>query len=151
MADAHGDLVKALVAPGWPAVEPKIDEIFSWLEDPNCTGSWVAYDFLKTVGSPLIPHVKRVFRDGADDIRSSLLGLVEEWPVAWVAELADDLESLSRRRDDWDMHLRALGLLVRHKLRDAAWLKREIDNRIRVAETDLDDLRKMRQALDQPL
>jgi hypothetical protein len=148
MADDHETLVKALVAPGWPTVEHRIDEIFSWLEDPNCTGCWVAYDFLKGVGRPLVPHVKRVFREGADDIRSSLLGLVEEWPGAWVAELADELESLSRRRDEWGVHLRSLGLLVRHKLRDAAWLRRVIENHMRVTEADLDELRKMRRSLE---
>jgi hypothetical protein len=148
MADDHESQVKALVAPGWPAVEPKIDEIIGWLEDPNCTGCRAAFEFLKSVGRPLVPHVKRVFQEGADDVRCALLGIVEEWPREWVAELDSELETLSRRRDEWDVNLRALGLLVRHRLRGEVWLKQEVDNRIRVSAMDLDELRKMRQALD---
>ncbi len=148
MADDHETLVKALVAPGWPAVEPKIDEIIGWLEDGNCPGAWVAFDFLKSVGTPLIPHLKKALLAANEEILSLLLSLLEASPVEVVAPLVSELETLTCRRDHSDTDLRAVGLLARHRLKEADWLRREIQNRIQGAEGALGEYRQMLRALE---
>lgn len=144
----HAETVRKLVSPGRPSVEPRIAEVSSWLEDPNCTGCRVALEFLKSVGGALAPHVKRVLKDGPDDIRFQLLGVVETWPRQDRQQLSDELEALTMRRDDWGVDLRALELLVHFRLRDQEWLTRVVGNRIANLESDLDDLRALRAELE---
>ncbi|MCC6741240.1 MAG: hypothetical protein IT452_19520 [Planctomycetia bacterium] len=92
--------------------------------------------------------MKRVLKDGPDDIRFQLLGVVETWPRQDLQQLSDELEALTMRRDDWGVDLRALELLVHFRLRDQEWLTRVVGNRIANLESDLDDLRALRAELE---
>lgn len=148
MGNCHEDQVAALVAPGWPAVEPKIDEIFGWLEDPNCTGYAVAMNFLRGVGPELTPHVDRGLRSGDPELRYALLtSLLPGWSREALLPLSPAIEKLVWEYDDWDVDIAALELLVPHKLGDAKRLKNRIDNRISGAESSLKDLRRLRDEL----
>lgn len=143
----HEAQVRALVAPGWPAVEPRIDEIFGWLEDPNCTGWQVAHEFLQGVGSPLVPHVRRALKEAGPEVRSALLGLVEGWPATDVRPLTEVLVDLSELPDPWDNDLAALALLVKNRLMERDWLLRRVEGQVRAHEASLRSLKQMRNLL----
>jgi len=144
----HDEQVRALVAPGWPAVESRIDEIFGWLEDPNCTGCGVAFEFLKSVGAPLLPHVRRALKGAGPEVRSVLLSLLDGWSPTDVRPLTEVLVDLSETPDPMDSDVQALGLLVKHRLMEREWLVRRVDGRIRGQEWALAELRSMRKQLE---
>lgn len=90
--DKHdAERARALVDLGWPAVEPVMPEIMTWLQDANWPIARVFYPFLASIGKPLAPYVRAVF-DTTDDIwKRGVLELVlrnsSELAVAFRADL----------------------------------------------------------------
>ncbi len=84
----------ALVAIGFPAVEPVIPDILEWLQDPNWPVARVLQPFLAAIGRPLAPHVRSVL-GGADDCwKYSLLTTVVLPSKNLARALRPDLERL---------------------------------------------------------
>jgi hypothetical protein len=55
----------AAVAAGYPAVEPVLGDLLTWLQDMNWPVAQVLAPFLATIGLPLASHVRAVL-DGDD-------------------------------------------------------------------------------------
>ena len=91
---------EALVACGYPAVEPVLPRLLEWIQDGNWPVARVLAPFLSTVGAPLVPHARRIL-DGDDDTWKYFL---VQGVVAKSAELAvllhPDLERLARFATD---------------------------------------------------
>jgi hypothetical protein len=74
---------------GYPAVEPILYDLLTWLQDCNWPVSHVIFDFLASIGAPLAPHIRRVF-DGDDYIwQYWLIGLFRESPELYSIFRAD--------------------------------------------------------------
>jgi hypothetical protein len=123
----HAEQARALVALGFPALEDRMAEVFAWLPDSNCPASPIVAEFLRSVGRPLIPHVRAVLRGGDPDLKHAVLtDVVGDWPDDWVAELLPEL----RRWPEWEDHMvftmKALPLVAERRLEDPQTLREHL-------------------------
>lgn len=56
---------RAVIAAGYPAVEPILPELLAWLQDCNWPVAQGLAPFLASIGEPLVPHIQHVM--GTDD------------------------------------------------------------------------------------
>jgi hypothetical protein len=64
---------EALVALGFPAVEPVLPQILEWVQDVNWPVARIFLPFLADIGTPLLPHVLHVLRTDDDIWKASVL------------------------------------------------------------------------------
>ena len=57
---------EAAVRAGYPAVEPILPDLISWLQDYNWPVAQILAPFLATIGTPMIPHIDSVFATSDD-------------------------------------------------------------------------------------
>lgn len=57
---SDGENARAIIAEGYPAVEPVLAKLVEWLQDPNWPISKLLAPFLATIGAPMIPYVQHV-------------------------------------------------------------------------------------------
>jgi deoxyribonuclease V len=57
---------EAMVAMGFPAVEPWLPELMEWMQDINWPVAKVLQPFLSTIGAPLAPYVRHVLETNDD-------------------------------------------------------------------------------------
>ena len=80
------------VAAGYPAVEPILPELLQWIQDCNWPVAVVLAPFLGSIGTPLIPHIKRILATNDSMWKYWTLNyLVRDSPDV-VAALREDLE-----------------------------------------------------------
>ena len=89
--DLHN--ANAVVALGWPAVEPIASQLMEWVQDSNWPVAQVLAPFLATVGSELAPHVRQVLGTSDDTWKYFVIQDV----VARSSELARALQAELRR------------------------------------------------------
>ena len=92
----------ALVALGFPAVEPVLPQILAWVQDPNWPVARVFLPFLATIGEPLAPHVRSVLATDDDCWKYSLLEAVVHQSPELAAALTVDLSRLARHPSSAD-------------------------------------------------
>jgi hypothetical protein len=56
------DRAQLLVERGYPAVAPILPELIEWLQDYNWPVARVLQPFLASIGTPLIPEIRRVLK-----------------------------------------------------------------------------------------
>jgi hypothetical protein len=86
---------RALVALGFPGVEPVLPRLLEWVQDMNWPAAQVLAPFLAGIGKPLPPHIERVLR--TDDLAWQdfiLSGVVSRSPEL-IEELRPQLERLA--------------------------------------------------------
>ena len=86
------DRAEQAVAAGYPAVEPILPELVEWIQDSNWPVARVLAPFLGSIGTPLIPHIKKIMASD-DNIWKywTLTYLVQDSPEV-AAALRDDLQ-----------------------------------------------------------
>lgn len=87
---------EAAVDAGYPAVSPILDELVAWLQDANWPVARVLVPFLKSIGAPLVPHVRRVL--ATDDVVWKYFvieTLIPSIPIDAATELRAELERLA--------------------------------------------------------
>ncbi len=104
MADLHGMLpqnkletekAQALVALGYPAVEPILPELMAWLQDTNWPVARVIAPFLATIGLPLVPHIRTVFETDDECWKMRVMRhLVETSPDVFEA-VREDIQRMA--------------------------------------------------------
>jgi hypothetical protein len=107
------------VAAGYPAVEPILPELLEWIQDCNWPVAQVLAPFLGTIGTPLIPHIRKILKTD-DDIWKywTLTYLVQGSPNVATA-LREDLQRYadSPTPDETDA---GLSEIAQNILRDAS-------------------------------
>ena len=68
---------------GFPALEPHLEELFTWLQDGNWPVARHVASFVASVGLPIVPHVRKILQ-GNDDI----------WKM-WVLSSVVDTQDLA--------------------------------------------------------
>lgn len=86
------DRAEQAVAAGYPAVEPILPELLEWIKDSNWPVARVLAPFLGSIGTPLIPHIRKILATG-DTIWKywTLTYLVQDSPDV-AAALREDLQ-----------------------------------------------------------
>ena len=92
---ADVERASAIVAHGYPSVAPVLSDLIAWLQDGNWPVAHVIAPFLATIGTPLLPEIRRVLQTTDDIWKYWLLaGVVAESPDLAHA-LRDDLTLLA--------------------------------------------------------
>jgi hypothetical protein len=110
---------------GWPAIEPVLPDVLRWLRVPESPVADVFVELLASIGEP-IAHVVawRGLHPANPWVRHRLLcDVLPRWSDAAVGSLSDMLTTTATQPDLHDNDVRALELLARRKLADAAWLR----------------------------
>jgi hypothetical protein len=145
----HDELVRALVAPGWPAVRERMPEIVSWLADPNCTGCWVALEFCRKLGAEFAPYARDILRGKDADVRYvALTNILNDWARDQLAPIEPELSELATGSDSEGAWLEALALLVRNGLGDRPRLQRRVAGMITARRSDLAELEELQRLLE---
>jgi hypothetical protein len=85
---------EALVALGYPAVEPILAQLLEWVQDGNWPVARTLAPFLSTIGSPLAPHVAQILQGDDDTWKYFLLSTVVGKSKELTAVLLPQLERL---------------------------------------------------------
>lgn len=80
---------EAIVALGFPAVEPILPALVEWMQDINWPVAQVLQPFLAGIGAPLAPHVRRVLETTDEIWKYWVLRCI----VRESSELAESLQT----------------------------------------------------------
>jgi hypothetical protein len=120
--DAEG--ARALVALGYPTVEPVLPQMLDWLKSNGSPVELVMRDFFLALGVHAVPVVQRALASRHDGLKYSVvMNVVARWPAEAIAPLKFQLQGLATGSEFYGTDLIALRLLVEHHLADATWLK----------------------------
>ena len=87
---------EALVACGYPAVEPVLPRLLEWIQDGNWPVARVFAPFLATVGAALVPHARRILNGDDDTWKYFLVQDVVAKSAELTVLLHPELERLAR-------------------------------------------------------
>lgn len=76
------------VAAGYPAVEPILPELLEWIQDANWPVARVLAPFLGSIGSPLIPHIRKIL--ATDD------NIWKYWTLSYLVQGSPDVAAALR-------------------------------------------------------
>ena len=101
------DRAEQAVAAGYPAVAPILPELLEWIQDSNWPVARVLAPFLGSIGTPLIPHIKKIL--ATED------NLWKYWTLTYLVQDSPDVaaalqEDLQRYVDSPTTDERAEGL-----------------------------------------
>jgi hypothetical protein len=119
--DAEG--AKALVAIGYPTVEPVMPLMLDWLKTNGSPVELIMRDFFASLGTRAVPAVQKALASRHDGLKYSVLKhVVCKWPADAVFQLKVQLQGLATGSGFYGTDLIALRLLVEHQLAEPAWL-----------------------------
>lgn len=119
--DAEG--ARALVALGFPAVEPVMGHMLDWLKTSGSPVELVMREFFAGLGAPAVPAVQKALASRHDALKHAIVEhVVTQWPAEAVAPLRSHLQSLATGSGYYGTDLTALRLLVEHRLAEPGWL-----------------------------
>ena len=78
---------KAIIAMGYPQVEPVLYELLACMQDMNWPIAQVVQPFLAKIGAPLAPHIRQVLATDDEVWKSWVL----QWVVSGSSELTSSL------------------------------------------------------------
>jgi hypothetical protein len=103
---------QAIVDLGFPAVEPVLPQLLEWIQDINWPVALVLAPFLASIGRPLAPDIRRVFKADdyawqdhllqhvvahSDDLKEMLRAEIERLALSPTpAERADGVDATAR-------------------------------------------------------
>jgi hypothetical protein len=79
---------EAIIALGYPAVEPILPALVEWIQDMNWPVAQVLQPFLVRIGPPLAPHLRRVLKTDDD--------VWKYWLVCCIVAESSELAQLLR-------------------------------------------------------
>jgi hypothetical protein len=117
------EAAKALVALGFPALEPVLPRMLEWLEAYGSPVELVMRDFFAALGIHAVPAVQSALAPRHDALKYAVvMNVVAKWPAEAVAPLKVQLQALATGSGFYGTDLAALRLLAEHRLADRAWL-----------------------------
>ena len=100
---------------GFPKLSGYLQELLYFLQDMNWSAAEHVSHLLTRVGQPLIPFLKRIFKDENDSLWHYwiLCEIVQNWDIKMIELLQDDLLELVHKADREGASVEALKLLRR--------------------------------------
>ena len=113
----------ALVALGYPTVEPVLPQMLEWLKTNGSPVDMVMRKFFVALGVQAVPVVQKVLRSRHDLLKYAIVThVVARWPAAAVTPLQSELQVLAAGSGFYGTDITALRLLVEHRLAERSWL-----------------------------
>lgn len=115
---------RALVALGYPAVEPVLSQMLDWLKSNGSPVELVLREFFADLGVQAVPVVQKALASRHDLLKYSVVKhVVCRWPADAVSQLAPQLQGLATGSGFYGTDLIAMRLLVEHRLAEPSWLR----------------------------
>ena len=115
---------RALVALGYPAVEPVLSQMLDWLKSNGSPVELVLRAFFADLGVQAVPVVQKALASRHDLLKYSVVKhVVCRWPADAVSQLAPQLQGLATGSGFYGTDLIAMRLLVEHRLAEPSWLR----------------------------
>ncbi|WP_156826128.1 DUF5071 domain-containing protein [Paenibacillus terrigena] len=141
LTKGHWDgAAEVIVSLGYPRVQRILPGLLEWIQDLNWPGAMVIADFLKTIGSPLIPFIRDVLQQHSDDdvwIGWIFSQIINEWSTEHITQLKEELILISQRRDN---DIEASRLLLNHKLLSKQEILSKLEEKKNNTELELHEL-----------
>ena len=98
---------------GYPRIHNILPNLLEWTQDLNWPGSRIIAELLASIGEPLIPFIKVVFK-AQDHIWNYwiLSYILDKWQSDLVQQLEFEILEIACNFDNEDAHIEALKLLV---------------------------------------
>ena len=113
----------ALVALGYPAVEPVLPQMLEWLKTHGSPVDLAMRGFFVALGVPAVPVVRDALRSRNDLLKYAVVThVVAHWPGEAVKALQSELQGLATGSGCYGTDLTALKLLIEHRLAEQSWL-----------------------------
>lgn len=114
---------KALVAYGYPMVEPVLPQMLEWLKAYESPVEAVMREFFVSLGSHGVPVIQKSLSARNDLLKYAIVThVVVRWPAEAIAALKVPLQALAANSGPYGTDLTALQMLAEHKLADRQWL-----------------------------
>jgi hypothetical protein len=118
------ETARALVALGFPVLEPVLPQMLEWLKSNGSPVEVVMRDFFAALGVHAVLVVQKALTSRHDGLKYSVVtNVVAKWPSEAVAPLKVQLQALATGSGFYGTDLVALRMLTEHRLADPAWLK----------------------------
>ena len=86
------DRAEQVVTIGYPGVEPILPELLEWIQDCNWPVARILAPFLGSIGTPLIPHIRRILATEDTMWKYWTVSYLVQGSPDVVAELREDLQ-----------------------------------------------------------
>jgi hypothetical protein len=119
--DAQG--AAALIALGYPAVEPVLRHMLEWLKTNGSPVDLLMREFFVSLGVAGVPVVRAALQSRHDLLKYAVTThVVARWPAEAVAGVQAELQALATGSGFYGTDLVAMKLLIEHALAERAWL-----------------------------
>lgn len=101
---------------GYPRVKVILSGLLEWLQDMNWPGAQQIAEFLRSIGSPVVPHIREILKQHPDDeiwIYWLFELFIDDWEKGNVVQIQDELIDISKGRLN---DLSAIRILFKHKI-----------------------------------
>ena len=86
------DRAEQVVTTGYPGVEPILPELLEWIQDCTWPVARILAPFLGSIGTPLIPHIRRILATDDTIWKYWTLSYLVQGSPDVVAALREDLQ-----------------------------------------------------------
>lgn len=86
-----------LIDIGLPDIEPTLPYMFQWIQDINWPVAQVLVDYFSTLGSVIVPEIRRVLSTDDGDWKGACLSVVERMDRDTLVALRADLKEIAER------------------------------------------------------
>ncbi|WP_375102815.1 DUF5071 domain-containing protein [Paenibacillus sp. RS8] len=107
---------ETVVRLGYPRVKSVLTGLLEWLQDTNWPGAGQISVFLREIGDPMIPYVKKVLNHHSDDqewVYNIFEELINHWNTKQVLQIQEELIKISQEKAS---DLTALRILLTHNV-----------------------------------
>jgi hypothetical protein len=94
--DKHDDeSANRAIGAGYPAVEPVLSYLLEWIQDMNWPVAQTLAPFLATIGTPLVPYIKKVFETDDEIWKYWIMGEIFLESPEVAEEFRDELKRIA--------------------------------------------------------
>jgi Domain of unknown function (DUF5071) len=113
----------ALVALGYPTVEPVLPHMLEWLKTNGSPVDLIMREFFVALGLNGVPVVRQALHSRHDLLKYTIIAhVVNHWPAEAVAALLSELQGLVTTSGFYSTDIIAIRLLIEHNLAERRWL-----------------------------
>lgn len=132
---------EVIVSLGYPRVRSILPGLLEWIKDMNWPGAFTIANFLKTIGSPLIPYIKEVLQKHSSDeiwIEWIFIQVINEWTTEQIIQIKEELIRISQEKNN---DIDAMRLIMFHELIPKQEILSQLELKRKSTEIDLQKLK----------
>jgi hypothetical protein len=115
----------AVIEAGYPAVGPILPELLEWVQDMNWPVAMKLAPFLASIGAPLAPHIREVFKTDDETWKCWIIGEILQESPELAGMFRDELERIAYSPNESEAEYE-LNENAKYTLRRYGWQKTEI-------------------------